>query len=146
MKKLYLASLLSLALLALASSQSFAWFGRCSQCCTCLCIRPYNAFSPCCSGSLCCDGCMPLSRPECPPPAFPPVSFNPYGFGCCAPTAPLCDPTFSTYGSHGFPAAPVGTMAPPLLPTSGVYSPAYYNPIQPTSYYQLSPAYYGYGR
>jgi hypothetical protein len=69
MKKLVAASLLSLAVWALATAEASAWFGCCGHhCCGrhcysySICCRPYNAFTPVCFGNLYCDGCcMPPS-------------------------------------------------------------------------------------
>lgn len=74
MKKLLYTSILGLAALALGAAPSQArtfgliphhcWpcrcFGRCGACCGTICIRPYNAFSPVASGSMCFDGCNPF--------------------------------------------------------------------------------------
>jgi hypothetical protein len=67
MNKLFTRALLALSVLTLAAAPSFAWgtfglFPHCGHCCNkCnFCVRPYNAFSPVCSGTICCDGCFPF--------------------------------------------------------------------------------------
>ena len=75
MKKLLFSSILGLAALGLSAAPSQAWtFGLiphhcwpcscfgcgCDKCCGTVCIRPYNAFSPVASGSMCFDGCNPF--------------------------------------------------------------------------------------
>src|SRR6266581_3639927 len=83
MRKLIWFGLLSLSALALSTQNSEAglhhW--RCSRCChkysTYICCTPYNAFSPVCCGSICCNGCCPLQMgcfeaPMVPPPMVPP--------------------------------------------------------------------------
>ena len=32
----------------------------CHKCCTTICVKPYNAFSPTCSGTMYCDGFCPI--------------------------------------------------------------------------------------
>src|SRR5262249_16474778 len=66
MNRLLAAALLSLAALGLATDQASAFFRCCrwhccNKCCATFCCRPYNAFTPCCFGSLCCDGCCPFA-------------------------------------------------------------------------------------
>jgi len=63
--KLFVLTALSLAGVALSAAPASAgWL--CHHCChnqcsmTVIC-RPYNAFTPACSGSLVCDGCCPFS-------------------------------------------------------------------------------------
>src|SRR5262245_52817620 len=85
MKRFLFAALVTLALFGLAVDRASA-FGchglthfpclsnLCNHCCGCccslkICCRPYNAFSPCCSGCLRCDGCCPMPFPQQPAPA-----------------------------------------------------------------------------
>ncbi len=60
MKRFLLATVVSVAAIALTSGQASAGhFHHCySKCCT-FCCKPYNAFSPICCGTLFCDGCCP---------------------------------------------------------------------------------------
>lgn len=61
MKRFLLAAVLSVGTLALTSGQASAFPFRCkcyNKCCT-FCVKPYNAFSPVCCGTLFCDGCCP---------------------------------------------------------------------------------------
>ena len=75
MKKLLFSSILGLAALGMSAAPSHAWtFGLiphhcwpcscfgcgCDEYCGTVCIRPYNAFSPVASGSMCFDGCNPF--------------------------------------------------------------------------------------
>lgn len=145
MKKFLTAALLALAVSGLSAVPSFAWgtFGLiphgccCGCCCSCnVCIRPYNAFSPVCCGSLCCDGCMPFSGGAC-------------GNGCGIPacglpastcmnqlpgTAPAANPT----AVAGAPTQPFGqpNMAAAAAPQGGLYSAGYHPTFYPG---------YGYG-
>jgi hypothetical protein len=62
MKKILAASVLSLAILGLTTTEASAWFRCCGHCCPhcysySICCRPYNAFTPVCFGNLYCDGC-----------------------------------------------------------------------------------------
>jgi hypothetical protein len=71
MKKLISAAVLALTFCAATAPSAFA-FGRCfglcphhgccgCRCCCCtICCRQYNAFTPCCCGSICCNGCCPI--------------------------------------------------------------------------------------
>ncbi len=34
----------------------------CNKCCATICVKPYNAFSPTCSGTIYCDGFCPLNN------------------------------------------------------------------------------------
>src|SRR5688572_5633175 len=65
MKQLIAAAACSLLALLLGTSQAsagiFNW-GCCNKCGT-FCVRPYNAFSPVCYGSVTCVGCNPLATP-----------------------------------------------------------------------------------
>jgi hypothetical protein len=72
MKKLLTLGLLSIATLAWATASASAWWpcfplkGCCgSKCCSTICIRQYNAFTPICCGSLSCDGCCPMTFGGC---------------------------------------------------------------------------------
>ena len=61
MKRFLLAAVLSVGAFALAGGQASAFPLRCkcyNKCCT-FCVKPYNAFSPVCCGTLFCDGCCP---------------------------------------------------------------------------------------
>src|SRR5438046_6624672 len=64
MKKHFLVGYLSVAALALNGPAAQAGLLHhccgCHKCCTYLCVRPYNAFSPVCCGSVSCIGCCPM--------------------------------------------------------------------------------------
>jgi hypothetical protein len=163
MKKLLFAGMLSLAAMAMASTQASAWFGCCGgngKCCTVLCIRQYNAFSPICSGCVTCNGCVPLccqqpcGYPPYPPPAYPAPYYG-YDNGCCAPAcgAPSSCGTLptTTYGPCTTPAQGAPVYAPaPGQPLPGgpaaMMTPAYYPPVQAAGYYgyPARPMPYGY--
>jgi hypothetical protein len=131
-RKHWLAVLLSVGLVALAAEQALAWKRCCRSCSTYICCRPYNAFTPCCFGSICCDGCCPLQTasyqpcaPACYPPGYPslcPPSFLPPA-DCCG------------YGG-GFPGGFPGAGYPGPnhfagLPGPYMLPPAHYNGPQP---------------
>jgi hypothetical protein len=83
MKKLLLSIALGLSALAVTPEASKAGtFGLftcggcgCSSCC--FCVRPYNAFTPVCSGNITCMGCMPFC---CPTPGYNGMMVQP-GYG-----------------------------------------------------------------
>jgi hypothetical protein len=139
MKKLLAVGVLSLAALGLAVAPASAWFhdccgcgcglfGCCHRCCSVICCRQYNAFSPCCCGSLCCMGCCP----------FGPCGWGGYGgYGCGpAPYSPGPDCYGPSCGGdyHGgelpppgaiVKAAPTTTEAPttPKSPPASLHAP-----------------------
>jgi hypothetical protein len=88
MKKLLFVALLSLAGVGLTSGQASAWL-FCHHCCSgsaTLCIKPYNAFSPSCFGTIACDGCFPVNfgnHGPCGP-------YGPCGAGGCGAGGPAC--------------------------------------------------------
>ncbi len=57
--------------------------GRCCNSCATFCVRQYNAFSPVASGSICCDGFLPIGSPGCAPGT---INYGgiPTGGPCCA--------------------------------------------------------------
>src|SRR5439155_10796780 len=66
MKKLFTTALLSLAGLAVTTSQASAFFNCCGwRCCNKysakICVRPYNAFTPTCFGTITGIGCNPMN-------------------------------------------------------------------------------------
>jgi hypothetical protein len=68
MKKLLFSAILALAAFNVSATPSFAGtfglFPHCGCCCSCgakFCVRQYNAFSPVCSGTIYCDGIMPIA-------------------------------------------------------------------------------------
>jgi hypothetical protein len=160
MKKLLPSALLALAASAFVTAESFAGnFGLfpCSSCCGCgakFCVRQYNAFSPVCSGTIYCDGIMPIASGlanggyggyggcaggMCPGGA---CGLNYMGFmsgpGCpdggCLGSLPMSEE--ATPGTTAPPSAnPVATPEPlpsnPSGPTSQTLSD---RPIQSTSY------------
>jgi hypothetical protein len=130
MKKLLFAAVLSLAGVGLGAGQASAWPLHCHHCCkncASICVRPYNAFSPSIFGSLCVDGCFPLScanggpggpQGYGPPPCYG-GGFGCAGDGCGAPGAPA--PGKSTAG--GPPTVLPGTV-PTFLGPPPVQVPA----------------------
>lgn len=131
MKKLLFAALLSLAGVGLGTGQASAWL-FCHHCCSgsaTLCVKPYNAFSPSCFGTIACDGCFPVNfghhgpyppggpggGPGCCPPAWGPPSCGP-SLGCamdgggCGPLLPGLAPHGPLMG--GAPAAGAPVMLP----------------------------------
>ena len=120
---------------------------RCNSCCE-FCVRPYNAFSPVCSGSITCDGVMPFAS------GMPGLNYSGYGSGCCQ--GGMCGPAGFDGGSYadmsqgaGYPAlaAPMQPQMPastPVLmpPGTGAARPNYAGyGVQPVGYYPN----YGYG-
>ncbi len=126
MKKLLLSSFLGLAALAVCAAPSQAWtfglipdhccpFGWCCSCCGCntccstITIKPYNAFTPCCCGNMCFNGCAPTLAPCCGLPCcgFP---------GCGAPVLrpfhvlPIRPRLLN--GAFLWPHTPVGSSGP----------------------------------
>lgn len=91
--KLLLLGLLGLSALATVASPASAFFGLgcrgSNRYATYIVCRPYNAFTPLCTGNLFCDGCCPmqgcgLMNQCCPAPCCPAP--------CPAPCPPTCDP------------------------------------------------------
>jgi hypothetical protein len=69
--KQYIVTALSLAGIALSAAPVSAWFFNkhhhgINRFSTVIVCRPYNAFTPVCSGNLVCDGCCPFSCPQMP--------------------------------------------------------------------------------
>lgn len=147
MKKLLTLALLSLGLLALNSGQASAifFFHRCHKCCATICCKPYNAFTPTCTGTLFCNGCCPIGFGG---PGHGPGPGADWGPGC----------TDGGYVTHGAPAVPVAPANPapagggpdfkpptpnPLPSGSSGYHPGMMSaPIHHAAYH---PGYYGYG-
>src|SRR5262249_2617705 len=63
MKKLFAAALLSCAIVGATTSQASAWgcWRCCNSCYAKICVRPYNAFTPTCFGTITCIGCNPVN-------------------------------------------------------------------------------------
>jgi hypothetical protein len=67
MKKVLLSAILGLAAVTMTPAPSqagtFGLITGCGCCCSkCeFCVRPYNAFTPVCSGNITCMGCMPFA-------------------------------------------------------------------------------------
>jgi hypothetical protein len=170
MKKILAVAALSVAALGLTTNRASAWFHccglhHCCGACATLCVKPYNAFSPVCCGTICCDGCLPLScgqqggmcggqmgyGPMCGGPMCGGPMCGGLEGGCCdscgslgtlpAPGATPTPPP-PAGGSTSFPPAP--TPLPTGPATSQVMPRAMpMGPIQATSY---RPGYgYGYG-
>jgi hypothetical protein len=152
MRKYLFAAALSAGALCLNVGQASAGLFRCccyKKCCTFYC-KPYNAFSPCCCGSVCFDGCCPPTQPPCPPqPTCCADSFC--GDGCGGPGAGFLPgltpgaPTPPTTGAPQQGTPPGGqqfTPPPPQPLPNGAgagaraYIPArpFMPPIQPVGY------------
>lgn len=152
MKKLLALGLLSVAALGFATAPASAWWpcfplkGCCkNKCCSTICIRQYNAFTPVCCGSLCCDGCCPMTFGGC--------NFG-GGNNCCMPNQSCCvGGDAACLGQLPAPGAVASPMMPPAtaqqqapLPNAMSYAGAMpwnpyagYNPyamsnVQPAAY------------
>ena len=153
MNKFLTSALLGLASLGLAlptaSAGTFGLFPHCGfccrKCCT-FCVRPYNAFSPVCSGNICLDGIYPFASGY---PGAGGQYLNYNGVPCCS--APVdCDGTCMDQQPDGTPTPiqagasvfanqyPVQAPAGPAMgsPTWQGYPQP---PVQPTGY---NPGYY----
>lgn len=61
MKKILIAAAMAIVSVEAIQAGSFGLF-TCKSCNSCnFVVRPYNAFSPVCSGTIFCDGAMPIS-------------------------------------------------------------------------------------
>jgi hypothetical protein len=138
MKKLLFAALLSLAGVGLSTGQASAWLfhHHCCKNCASICVKPYNAFSPSVFGSICADGCFPISAshgPAAPPWAGGPACCGPVDGGCGtapATTSPPAKgtPTMLPGGSGG---AAFQVPTPSMIPAGAqVGMPG----VQPTGY------------
>lgn len=159
MKKFLITSLICLMVLGIGTGTErafgfFRWLKchRCNKFSTHITIRPYNAFTPICSGSLFCDGCSPFQG-GCNPfmmggCGMPPMYTPGYG---CGPMMGCCDygpPSSCTSGccDSGCLPAPAGggvqesgePMAPPSQNGSGFNAPAP-TPLPTMSYYYRMP-------
>ena len=128
MKKLLAFGVLSLAALGLEASSASAWLfghcGCCSQCCSVICCRQYNAFTPCCFGNICCVGCCPLAPAVPPAPSVCPTPCPPCPMECCGP-APfdVPPPGGPSCGCGGPDLGGLGGLPPPGG-FAGGYGPA----------------------
>ena len=179
MKKLLLSALLGLAVLAgtpaLSQAGTFglftncSWFGcwgcGCGNSCSTFCVRPYNAFTPVCSGNITCMGCMPFA----PMPNYsglgyygPPANYDMTPMNSCEMSGSciMSTPDASAQGlpplpqEYTQPPAPMSTTpvlpAPvpvPQLQAPGMsQAPNAYNTIQADYRVPTAPqAYYPYG-
>ena len=166
--------LMGLVAFAVSVPQVHAWICWRRCCCkysTYICCRPYNAFTPVCYGSICCNGCCPMQfscgsgGPCCPQPCCGPSMVSQ---GCCE--ADL-GPAHMPYGPQPIlqPAPGPGPNWVPPGPTPMVsqapamwnysmpqqvqqtsYYPGYYPSYQPQGYWPTMPAFtppsYWYGR
>jgi hypothetical protein len=171
MRKLLITAVLSLAGVGLTTGQASAWiFRNCchKKCCTSLCIRAYNAFSPTCFGTMYCDGCFPyagVSGQGAPPWATYPGAWQ---GGFCGPAGCMMDGSFAgpidagqpdASGQAGLPAnlppttdapaaapAPVQNTVPTMAPAGTPTSQMWVHPLQMAGYRGMAPGYYpGYG-
>ncbi len=169
MKTMLTAALAALAAMGLsarpASAGAFGLF-TCPSCCGCcggcnFCVRPYNAFSPVCSGTLFCDGCMPFGScgPGCLnygglPACGYPGCLNGSCSGCMNGSCSAQMPPMGV-----MPAAPAGPdlqslpspmpKGPPTTSAaygqSGVYSAGYFPAYYPGYGYGYGPSAGAYG-
>jgi hypothetical protein len=148
--KSFVLTALSLACLGLSARPASAWWlglhrCGCNRYSTIVVCRPYNAFTPVCSGSMVCDGCCPFACPNCGPGA------------CCSPALgnPMLSMFYDPAGVNGFAQAQPMMMAPGAMPvpaqqfqapapvpTQQTQAPMNWN-VQPAAYQQgYSPMYY----
>jgi hypothetical protein len=86
MKKLLAVGFLSLAMLGVANAPAFAighllHFHCCDRCCSYICCRQYNAFTPVCFGNITCVGCCPFGNCGLQAPSFQSAGYP--GGDCC---------------------------------------------------------------
>jgi hypothetical protein len=124
MNKLIAATLASLAALGLATDRAAAWCHHgCDQCCTTICLRQYNAFTPICYGSLSCDGCCPLNITSCCPGGHfgcGPTGYGPPPYGMNGGYGP----GFPGMTFNGYPPAMSGQVTAPGTTTESPAPPA----------------------
>jgi hypothetical protein len=136
-----------------ASCWPFNCCAGCKCCSSTLCIKPYNAFSPTCSGTMYCDGFCPLGSPpgygspQCALPIAPFGSLPSVGSCCEDPTtssaAPAAPGAFEAQrisnppaplpavNTSGFRQNPVASYGPMQIGyTYPAYAPSY-NYVQP---------------
>ena len=155
--------LMGLAAFVASVPQVQAWL-CCRHCCKCstyICCTPYNAFSPCCCGSICCNGCCPFSCGPCCAPCCPTPCCGPslLSSNCCESEGTPCAPGYvppqpmpnaSPAPNWAPPApAPMVSQAPmwnmPAVQQTGYY-PGYYPAYQPQGYWPVAVPSYWYGR
>src|SRR5262249_48883912 len=143
MRKLLFLASLSLATVTVTATEAPAWFLSCchcrNKCCTTICCKPYNAFSPVCCGNITTDCC--------------PINFGGYGMnscfaggygyggsfnsGCCdggslpAPSTPA--PKTAT---QGIPSQPIITQPFPQGNAGPQFIVPNPQPIHPQAYWQ----------
>jgi hypothetical protein len=153
MKKLFVLGILSLGALGMAAQDSAAGlFHRwccghhCGHHSLKICVRPYNAFTPICSGTLNCVGCNPFTMHGGPSPMMPPM-MPPYwgGFGgyedACAPScvsSGCCDSSTLPAPAPGTPL-PSAPGAPPAPGGNGGFTPPPPTPLPPAVSYFRAP-------
>ena len=120
MKRILLGTLIALSSLTTAvpveAGRTFGLFvglGRCHNHCD-FCIRQYNAFTPVCSGSLTCDGCVPFAN------CMPGFGYSSCGPGMCGPG--MCGPGMCGPGMCG------PGMCGPGMCGPGMCGPSMYAP------------------
>jgi len=145
--KLCVLTALSLAGLALSATPASAWWlchhCDCNRYSTVIVCRPYNAFTPVCSGSLVCDGCCPFSCPNLPSgAACGPVLGNPM-LGLSNDMVGINNVYQQPYQQPMMMQAPAPVMPPPQLPVNMQTQAPMGYPVQPTGYQQgYYPMYY----
>ena len=119
MKKLLISAALGLILVASTTPRASAWgLFRCCHCCANICCKQYNAFTPCCFGTICCNGCCPIAYGNCGPYAPGPMGGYGNGYGCGWGDGSSCGPDGCDGGYCG--GGLLGQLpAPPPTPYSG---------------------------
>ena len=159
MKKLFATALLSLAALSVPSGNAqaglFDWLGCCCHERCCICVRPYNAFTPAAFGSITADGCCPVQW-NCGNGRCGPQGPNWAGSDGCGlgqlpgnvvpgPMAP--GPVLAPDAPRPVNPAPMPQPRAGMMPYGNPYNTGY-QPMYYPAYPQMQPGYgvpYGYG-
>src|SRR5262245_59480248 len=146
--KLFVLTALSLAGVALSAAPASAgWLcHRChDRCSMTLVCRPYNAFTPACSGQLVCDGCCPFACSDqgngvsySPALGAPLAAMHQNAIGINIATTPT--PMMMQVPMTALPAPqmPINTPAP--MPMTYPVAPAGYQPAMTPVYYPIMPS------
>lgn len=168
MKRLLFSAALGLLVLASTGHRASAWgllhWCCCHDCCATICCKQYNAFTPCCFGTICCNGCCPIAYGNCGPNAPGPMGCGPGPGACFGPDCSGGDgallgqlpapPPTPYSGGTPLPSAGSGSPGPdfkppmpnPAPPSTTPRSEAW--PVDPTyqaGYYPQPYGGYGYG-
>ncbi|MCI0684838.1 MAG: hypothetical protein L0Y71_22300 [Gemmataceae bacterium] len=148
--KLLVLTALSLTGVALSAAPASAWWfckHGINRYSTVIVCRPYNAFTPVCSGSLVCDGCCPFSCPglpngaSCSPHLGNPMlglCYDPAALQAMQPRMP--HPAMTMPAAQQF-QAPMPAGQQTQMPMSYPVQPAGYQGYYPQAHY---PMYYPY--